>query len=94
MLNFLDKRKKRKLYQQWANTSGLPQEEIPNEIQDSEPYAAEKIGTADEELQDVRYIEGSYVRLRLRYLLYIVFILVLLIIMTSVLSTVLIMKSC
>ena len=93
MLNFLDRRKKRKLYQQWVTTSSLPQEEIPAELLQPESFA-EETGVVNENLQNTRYVDRSYLPVRLRYILYIGAIIVLLVVLTSVLATVLVMKSC
>ena len=93
MLDFLDRRKKRKLYQQWVNSSGLPQEEIPAEVQQPESYA-EETGTVNEELQNTRYVGSPYLPMKLRYILYIGAIFILLVVTISVLATVLVMQSC
>lgn len=93
MLNFLDRRRKRKLYQQWVNTSGLPQEEIPTELRQPESFA-EETGVVNEGLQNIRYVDRSYLPVRLSYILYIGAIILLLVVTISVLATILVIQSC
>jgi len=93
MPDFLDKRRKHKLYKQWIDTSGLPKEEILKELQPPDQHT-EEMRAVDEELQDTRHANGSYVHLKVRYVLYIGFIIILLIILIAILGTILIMQSC
>ena len=93
MLNFLDKRRKRKLYEQWVSENGLPQEEMPQELQSSESYV-EEVGATNESAKKVRYINSSYLSVKWRYIVYLGLIIVILVITTSILATVLVMKSC
>lgn len=93
MRNFLDKRKKRKLYEQWVSANGLPQDEIPQELQSSESYV-EEVGTTNESAKNIRYINSSYLSVKWRYIVYMGLIIVILVIITSILATILVMKSC
>ena len=93
MLGFFKNRKTRKLYQQWADQSGLPQEEISKVMQKSESYE-EEIGTENEEVTNTVDSNGFSLRLRFRHLFILGLILVFLLIATSVLATILAIKSC
>ena len=93
MRNFLDKRRRRKLYDQWVNTSGLPADEIPPELRDSEPYD-EDTEITDESVRSVRSRSSSYLPVKWQYVLYVSLIIVVLVIVTSILATILAMQSC
>ena len=93
MPNFLEHRKKRKLYQQWADQSGLPQEDIPKDIQKSEPYR-EEIRTGNEGVTSMVDNGGLSLRPRFRHLFILGLTFALLLIAISVLATILVMQSC
>ena len=93
MRNFLDKIRKRKLYEQWVNANGLPRDEIPPELQSSESYV-EKVGTTNESTKNLHYINSPYLSIKWRYMVYMGLIIVILVIITSILATILVMKSC
>ena len=93
MRDFLDKRRRRKLYNQWVNTSGLPAEEIPPDLKD--PVNVEdEIEMEDEPVQGRRYKNNASITVQWRHVVYIVLIIVVLVIVTSILATILAMKSC
>ena len=93
MSSFFERIKKRKLYQQWTNQSGLPEEEIPKDLQQSESLV-EDIPVENDGVANVRDINGFSIRLRLRHLFILLLIFTFLIIITSILATVLVMQSC
>lgn len=93
MRSFLDKRRRRKLYDQWVNTSGLPPEEIPPDLQDSEPYS-EDAETTDQGTRSVPYRGSTYLPVRWQHVIYVSLIIVVLVIITSILATILAMQSC
>ena len=93
MSSYLERRKKRKLYQQWAEQSGLPQEEVPKDIQQSESYT-EEIGTENEGVTNIHDSDGFSLRLRFRHLFILGLIFAFLLIVASVLATILVMQSC
>lgn len=91
MKNYFDNRKKQKLYQQWVDKSGLPQDSVPKDLEQeddlnepvNESGALRKIG-----LQSVLTFQ-----LTMRHLLYLILIIVVLLISTVCLATVLVMRS-
>ena len=93
MRNFLDKIRKRKLYEQWVSANGLPRDEIPQELQSSESYV-EKVGTTNESTKNLHYTNSPYLSIKWRYIVYMGLIIVILVIITSILATILVMKSC
>jgi len=93
MRNFLDKRRRRKLYDQWINTSGLPAEELPPDLRDSEPYD-EDAEITDRSAHDARSRSSTYLPVKWQHVIYISLIIVVLVIVTSILATVLAMQSC
>jgi len=92
MRNFLDKRRRRKLYDQWVNASGLPAEEIPPDLRDSEPYSDD--AEVDESTHGVRYRSSTYLPVKWQHVVYVSLIIVVLVIVTSILATILAMQSC
>lgn len=93
MRNFLDKRRRRKLYDQWINTSGLPAEELPPDLRDSEPYD-EDAEITDGSVHGARSRSSTYLPVKWQHVIYISLIIVVLVIVTSILATVLAMQSC
>ena len=93
MRNFLDKRRRRKLYDQWISTSGLPADEIPPELQDSEPFN-EDAEITDEGTRGVRYRSSPYLPVKWQHVIYVSLIIVVLVVVTSILATILAMQSC
>jgi hypothetical protein len=93
-MGFFEKQKKRKLYQQWIEKSGLPPESIPREL---EP---ENAGDVDLRIEDdlnapeTRRRRALDIRLTVRDLLIMVLIIVVLLVLSSTLATILVMRSC
>jgi len=93
-MSFFNKQKKRKLYQQWVDKSGLPPESIPGEL-----------GPEGAETGDLRTEEDLYqpaprgrstfvVHLTMRHLQILLLIIAALLIFSAVMTTALIMSSC
>ena len=93
MTGFLERRRKRKLYQQWAEQSGLPQEEILQDTQQFESNTGE-IEKGSEGATIMVDSDGFFLRLRFRHIFMLGLILAFLLIATSVLTTILVMQSC
>ena len=93
MRNFLDKRRRRRLYDQWINTSGLPAEEIPPDLRESESYD-EDTEITDESTHGVRSRSSTYLPVKWQHVIYVSLIIVVLVIVTSILATILAMQSC
>ena len=93
-MSFFEKRKKRKLYQQWVDKSGLPEENIPVEFTPE--------GAGDEEHWDQdrgsesppRGRSTFVIHLTMRHLLILLLIIAALLILSSTLIAILIMRSC
>ena len=98
MQNFLNKRRRRKLYDQWVNSSGLPPEEIPPDLKEALPTADTPGEEYDEPEEDYTpgapYRRSGYISVPWRQVVYVVLIILVLVIVTAILSTVLIMQSC
>jgi hypothetical protein len=92
MKNYLDKRKKSKLYRQWVEKSGLSPGNVPDELEGKSSLN----GPADEDGEEPRRVTGSILtfHVTLRGLLYLVLVIIALLIATVSLATVLIMRSC
>ena len=91
MTSYFDKRKKQKLYQQWVDKSGLPPENIPAEL--SQKSDSEEIMDGDDGINRTG-LPGLAFRLTIRHILYLLLAIGVLLITTSVLITILIMRSC
>ena len=93
-MSFLDKRKKRKLYQQWVDKSGLPQDSIPQEL---EP---DNLQYDDSPVEDDLYEPAPrgrstfVVHLTMRHLQILLLIIGVLLVFSAVMTTALIMSSC
>ena len=97
MQNFLNKRRRRRLYDQWVNSSGLPPEEIPADLQEAPPTAAapgDEDDEPDEYIPGAPYRKSGYISVTWRQVVYVGMIILVLVIVTAILSTVLIMQSC
>jgi len=92
MRNFLEKRRNRKLYEQWVSTDGLPPDEIPQELMSSESNIEEE-GNTYESQKNLNYNGGQYISIKWRYIVYMGITILILVIIISVLATVLVMKS-
>jgi hypothetical protein len=92
MRNFLDKRRRRKLYDQWVTTSGLPSEEIPPDLR--EPESINEDVEPDEGTQSIRYRSSAYLPVKWQHVIYISLIIIVLVVVTSILATILAMQSC
>ena len=91
MRDFLEKRRNRKLYEQWISTDGLPPDEIPQESMSSES-TIEGEGKTFESRKNLHYIGGQYISIKWRYIVYMGIAILILVIITSVLAIVLVMK--
>jgi hypothetical protein len=92
MTSYFDKRKKKKLYKQWVEKSGLPPENIPDELEGKSDLYEPFNGNSRERQPGIQ--RGLIFHLTMRHLLYLVLIIVVLLISTASLATVLIMRSC
>lgn len=92
MKNYFDKRKKQKLYQQWVDKSGLPQESIPDDLEQKGDFA--ETTNRNRVLRRLDIQSTLNFQLTVRHLLYLILIIVVLLISTISLATVLIMRSC
>jgi hypothetical protein len=93
-MSFFNKQKKRKLYQQWVDKSGLPPESIPREL---EPDGIESEGLQNEEdfyEPAPRGRSTFVVHLTMRHLQILLLIIAVLLIFSAVMTTALIMSSC
>lgn len=88
MFGFLDKRRKRKLYQEWVDKSKLPGQEIPKDIQQVEPNKEEAI-MENSQQRNIPDGDGAYLRIRLRYVVLGCLIFSLLLVVIAVLATML-----
>lgn len=91
MRNFLQKRRNRKLYEQWVSTDGLPPDEVPQELFSPESNVEEG-GKTYETSNNLNYIGSQYITIKWRYIIYIGITIMILVIITSVLATILVMK--
>ena len=92
-MSFFEKRKKRKLYQQWVDKSGLPEENIPVEytsegVAGEEPWEEERGGSQP------RGSRVFIIHVSTRQLLILLLIIAALLVLSTTLVTVLIMRSC
>ena len=93
-MSFFDKRKKRKLYEQWVEKSGLPPESIPRELEPEGPES-EDLQTEEDIYQPMPRGRSTFtIRLTMRHLQILLLIIAVLLILSSVLMTVLITRSC
>ncbi len=93
-MGFFEKRRKRKLYQQWVDKSGLPPESIPREL---EPGSEDVEGEDDYEGSveaPPRRRNVWIVHLTMRHLLILLYIIAALLVLSTTLIVVLIMSSC
>jgi hypothetical protein len=93
MSGLFDKRKKRKLYEQWVEKSGLPEENIPDELRQDHENIEEPEFEGSQTQRT--YGQRSFViHLETRHLLILGLVIVFLLVLSSTLATVLIMQSC
>ena len=92
MTGYFNKRKKQKLYQQWVEKSGLPQESIPGKPEQPGHFYESMDENSEKYRPSIQ--SGLAFRLTMRHVLYLVLIIVVLLITTATLATVLIMRSC
>jgi len=97
-MSLFDKRKKRKLYEQWVDKSGLPPESIPRELEPdvAGPAAPEDVPDYDDEMEVPRPRGRStfVVHLTMKHLQILLLIIAVLLIFSAVMTTALIMQSC
>ena len=86
MKDYLDNRRKQKLYRQWVEKSGLPQESVPGDLEHEDLAGRGAMGSLGRPVLNFQ--------LTMRHLLYLVFIIVILLISTIILAAALIMRSC
>ena len=92
MTSYFDKRKKQKLYRQWVEKSGLPQESIPSELGEKVDFGESVDETSEKRRLGIQ--SGLTFRLTMRHLLYLVLTIIVLLLTTASLATILIMRSC
>lgn len=92
MTGYFDKRKKQKLYRQWVEKSGLPPENIPEELERKTDLYEPVEGIGERRQPAIQ--SGPTFQLTIRLLVYLVLIIVVLLISTVILATALIMRSC
>jgi len=92
MTSYFDKRKKQKLYKQWVEKSGLPPENIPDELEEKGDLYESVDRNSIERRPGIQ--SGPTFQLTIRLLVYLVLIIVVLLITTVILATALIMRSC
>jgi hypothetical protein len=92
MTSYFDKRKKKKLYQQWVDKSGLPPESVPGDREKKGDFHEPIDGNTGIRRPGIQ--SGLTYCLTMRHLLYLVLIIIVLLITTVSLATVLIMRSC
>jgi hypothetical protein len=94
-MSFFEKRKKRKLYQQWVDRSGLPPESIPRELETEDAEDGEGLRTEEEYYEPAPRGRSTFViHLTMRHLQILLLIIACLLIFSSVMTTILIMRSC
>ena len=93
MSGLFDKRKKRKLYEQWVEKSGLPEENIPDELRQDRDNDQEP-GYENDEIPRAYNRRSFVIHLETRHLLILGLVIVFLLILSTTLATVLIMQSC
>ena len=93
-MSMFDKRKKRKLYQQWVDKSGLPQDSIPPELE-PDNLEADDLPAEDDLYEPVPRGRSTFVvHLTMRHLQILLLIIAVLLIFSAVMTTALIMSSC
>ena len=93
-MSFLDKRKKRKLYQQWVDKSGLPQDSIPQEL-DPDNLQYDDSPVEDDLYEPAPRGRSTFVvHLTMRHLQILLLIIGVLLVFSAVMTTALIMSSC
>lgn len=91
-MSFLEKRKKRKLYQQWVDKSGLPADSIPRELE-TEDAEDEGMGGEEEFYEPAPRERSTFVvHLTMRHLQILLLIIGCLLVYSSVVTAVLIMR--
>lgn len=94
MSGLFDKRKKRKLYEQWVKKSGLPEENIPDELRQDHENTEEPDYENNGIPRRADKRRSFVIHLETRHLLIIGLVIVFLLILSTTLATVLIMQSC
>ncbi|MFC1940214.1 hypothetical protein ACFLXO_05980 [Chloroflexota bacterium] len=102
MAGLFDRRKKKKLYQQWVERDNLPPEEIPSEIMECEEEEPDESGLPLEPASEERNYrrkmqinaDRRLVSLPVRVVLLGVSFIAFLLVIIAILLTVLIMKGC
>jgi hypothetical protein len=92
MTSYFDKRKKQKLYKQWVEKSGLPLENVPEELERKDDLYEPVDESSRARQPGIQ--RGQTFQLTIRLLVYLVLIIVVLLITTVILATALIMRSC
>ena len=92
MTNYFDKRKKKKLYKQWVEESGLPTESVPDDLDEEGDF--DKVTDEDNGVRRLGRQNGLSFRLTMRHLLFLILIIAILLVTTASLATILIMRSC
>ena len=92
MTDYFNKRKKQKLYKQWVESSGLPPDSIPSELDQRDDFNEPENGNSEKRWLGIQ--SGLTIHLTIRHLLYLVLIIIVLLIITASLATILVMRSC
>ena len=90
-MDYFDKKKKQKLYQQWVDKSGLPPESVPSDLEQKDDFNEPENDNSEKRRLGIQ--SGTFY-LTMRHLLYLVLVIVVLLITTASLATILIMRSC
>ena len=93
-MSFFNKQKKRKLYQQWVDKSGLPPESIPQELESDNMESDDLQGEDDLYEPMPRGRSTFVVHLTMRHLQILLLIIAVLLVFSAVMTTALIMSSC
>ena len=93
-MSFFNRQKKRKLYQQWVDKSGLPPDSIPRELE-PDGVESEDLSTEDDFYEPTPRGRSTFVvHLTMRHLQILLLIIAVLLIFSAVMTTALIMSSC
>jgi hypothetical protein len=93
-MSFFNKQKKRKLYQQWVDKSGLPPESIPQELE-PDNMESDDLQSEDDLYEPMPRGRSTFVvHLTMRHLQILLLIIAVLLVFSAVMTTALIMSSC
>ena len=98
-MEYLNRKRKERLYKQWVKQSGLPTEEVPPDLLDE--HSAEETELASDDIRQERLpqytamidMDRGMLHIPIRYVLFGLSIIALLLIVLSVVITILIVQS-